>query len=128
MTTKTVRINTFRTTTRGLTAGVVNWNDLVNMDCLNLIDYGLHADTIAKATGLSKSQVYYRAKLAGQRLRDYRNGRGPVGRVLFTKFKVSSMNENVQNIVASYVQERTAKLEMIQQAKRKNKAKKKKKV
>jgi hypothetical protein len=69
----------------------IDWGDLENIDCVHLANYGLHAKTIGKATGLSRGQIYYRAKQVGVRLRDYRDGKGPVGHVLLRKFTVRSM-------------------------------------
>jgi len=39
---------------------------------------GFSARYIAERTGLSVGQTYYRLKLSGVHLRDYRNGVGPV--------------------------------------------------
>ena len=39
-----------------------------------LADRGFHAETIARATGLTKSQVYYRTGQLNIQLRSYRDG------------------------------------------------------
>lgn len=67
------------------------WNSIETLSCANLISYGLHGKTIGFATGLSCGQVYYRAKALGMHLRDYRDGRGPVGTVLLRRFTVRRM-------------------------------------
>ena len=83
----------------GLKNGRVDWNVIENLDCLTLIDHGLHAKVIAKATGLTMGQVYGRARASGQRLRDYRNGKGAIGAVLFKKFTVSNMTNGAKTAV-----------------------------
>jgi len=71
----------------------ISWSDIENIDCVNLVNYGLHGDIIAKATGLSRCQVYYRARQVGIKLRDYRDGRGPVASTLLRKFTVRKMGD-----------------------------------
>ena len=66
----------------------VNLRSSVNLTCLKLINYGFHASTINEITGLTHSQIYLRARLYGKKLRDYRNGLGPIGEVVIKKFKV----------------------------------------
>ena len=80
-------------TTKGLTNGRVCWNDdnTINLSCSFLADRGLHAHTIAKATGLSVGQVYYRCKQLGIRLRDYRNGKGAAV-YLIKNYSVKNLN------------------------------------
>lgn len=70
----------------------ISWSDIDNVDCINLVNYGLHAHTISKATGLSRSQIYYRARQVGVRLRDYRDGRGPVANILVKRFTVKDIS------------------------------------
>ena len=109
----------------GLKSNRVDWSGIENLDCLTLIDHGMHAATISKATGMSVGQVQYRAKLAGQRLRDYRDGCGPVGTVLFTKFKVSTMGKETKNAIKLVTKARAEKLTKIQSAQKKRKLKRK---
>lgn len=75
----------------------IQWNDEENIVCFHLVNHGLHGDTIARATGLSRAQVYYRAKRLGSRLRDYRDGRGPVASVILRRFTV---NKRIANITS----------------------------
>lgn len=75
----------------------IDWGDIGNIDCIHLANYGLHASTISKATGLSRGQIYYRNKQVGVRLRDYRDGKGPVGHVLLRKFTVKNMESASEN-------------------------------
>lgn len=69
----------------------IDWKDTANLVCAHLVNHGLHGDTIAVATGLSRCQVYYRAKCLGLHLRDYRNGKGPIAVNLLRKFCVRKM-------------------------------------
>lgn len=48
---------------------------------------GLHAKAIAGAVGVSVSQVYLACGHLKIRLRDYRDGRGPVGSKLVARVK-----------------------------------------
>lgn len=45
---------------------------------------GLHAKAIATATGISVWQVYQMCRQMKIRLRDYRDGRGPVGAAVYS--------------------------------------------
>jgi hypothetical protein len=71
---------------------VIVWGASVNVVCAHLINNGFHARTISAATGLSKSQVYYRARRLGLRLRDYRNGKGPIAATTLRRFAVRRIN------------------------------------
>lgn len=94
----------------GLKNGRVDWTGIENLDCLTLIDHGLHAGVIAKATGLTIGQVYGRARASGQRLRDYRNGKGAVGAILFKKFTVSNMTSGTKSAVRLATKSRVFKI------------------
>jgi len=76
----------------------IPWGQIENIDCVHLVSHGLHGHVIAKMTGLSVGQVYYRAKQMGYRLRDYRDGRGPIASVLVRRYSVKKMHheERVQ--------------------------------
>ena len=50
----------------------------VDFEAAILGSFGFSARHIAEKTGLSTGQAYYRLKLAGVKLRDYRNGVSPV--------------------------------------------------
>lgn len=78
----------------------IEWSAIENIDCINLVNYGLHGDTIAKAVGMSRGQVYYRAKQVGVKLRDYRDGRGPIARTLLRKFTVKKMGDDEMLMLA----------------------------
>lgn len=74
----------------GLNNGRVNFaENQINQACIEMALRGLHASTIGRATGLSVSQVYYRVKMHGFKMRDYRDGKGLLGQSLFTKYKIS---------------------------------------
>jgi len=77
----------------------IDWSMVDNLDCVNLVNHGLHGDTIARATGLSRGQVYYRAKCVGVRLRNYRDGKGPVAAVLLRRFTVKEVREETSEFV-----------------------------
>lgn len=111
-----------RRSRKGLKSGRIDWVGIENLDCLTLIDHGLHAHTIAKATGLTIGQVQYRAKAAGQRLRDYRNGTGPVGTILFTKFKVSTMKPGTKSAIRLATRARATRLIQIQASQKRRKS------
>jgi hypothetical protein len=95
----------------------IDWGHITNLDCIHLVNHGLHADAIARATGLSRGQVYYRAKRVGVRLRDYRDGRGPIASVLFRNFTVKKMTvarketlrASMEPVVTRRLQERSKK-------------------
>lgn len=70
----------------------ITWDAIENIDCVHLIGHGLHGHVIAKMTGLSVGQVYYRAKQMGFRLRDYRDGRGPIASTLVRNYTVHTMS------------------------------------
>ena len=70
----------------------IDWAQIDNLDCVHLVNHGLHGSTIARATGLSVGQIYYRAKRMGIRLRDYRDGRGPVAATMLRTFTVKKMS------------------------------------
>ena len=82
----------------------INWSSIKNIDCINLINHGFHAHTIAEATGLTVNQVYYRARQVGVCLRDYRNGCGPIGTILIRKFTVKKMSEVEQKVLCNNVE------------------------
>ena len=60
-----------------------------NKYAMNLARYGLHAKTIARCTGLTTGQVYYRLHKIGEHLRTYRNGKNEISERICTKFTVS---------------------------------------
>jgi len=55
--------------------GRIAWNSQVTQCCLTLAEWGLHYETIAKKTGLSKGALAYRFKKAGVRVRTFREGK-----------------------------------------------------
>lgn len=79
----------------GLTNGRVNFSEnQINQSCMEMAMRGLHGHTIAKATGLSVAQIYYRDHLPGFKMRDYRDGKGPIGVPLFTKYSITDGKMN----------------------------------
>lgn len=70
----------------------VDWNLPENLAAGMLSQYGLHAHAIAKATGLSVSRIYYRNKKTGIRIRDYRNGQGPIARVIIENYSIDRIS------------------------------------
>lgn len=52
-------------------------------ECLILGRFGMTVDTISSFTHLSRSQVTYRLKKAGIKIRDFRRGVGPYAEIVF---------------------------------------------
>lgn len=73
--------------------GRIDWQSINNLSCLQLAQHGFHAATIAKATGLTINQVYYRYREVGIQLRDYRNGKTAVSRVVMQKYSVKTIDD-----------------------------------
>ena len=61
----------------------------INQACMEMAMRGFHGHTIAIATGLSVVQVYYRVRLQGFKMRDYRDGKGPIGKSMVVKYTIS---------------------------------------
>jgi hypothetical protein len=74
----------------------IEWDDPSNFICVHLINHGFHGAAIARVTGLSVPQVYYRAKRMGLRLRGYRDGTGPVAYAILRRFTVRRGRTNVE--------------------------------
>ena len=66
----------------------INWSADENVACSFWADYGFHSDFIERMTGLNRSQISYRLRQCGKHLRDYRNGRTQVAKILIKKYKV----------------------------------------
>ena len=76
----------------GLNAkGRVDWSDVANLSCLLFVDHGLSAKAITRATRLSQNKIGYRCKMSKRRIRDYRDGTGPVARVLIQQWGVRTI-------------------------------------
>ncbi len=71
----------------------VDWDILNNLSFSQLAENGLHADVIAKASGLTVGQVHYRCKQLGMKLRDYRDGKTPTAELIISRYTVESMSE-----------------------------------
>lgn len=56
-----------------------------NIELITLANLGMTAGTIAEFTGLTESQVRYRMKRFGISVQDFRHGRGPIARMVFSK-------------------------------------------
>jgi len=69
----------------------IQWSDIQTVTCIHLASYGFHCTTIAKSTGLSESQVYYRLRSLGIKLKDYRNGLGTPAVTIIRKFSVDTI-------------------------------------
>lgn len=66
----------------------IDWSLPCNNLAAQLIKHGLHGHLIAKQTGLSVHAVYYRAKILGLRLRDYRNGIGKPAKTVLKTYTI----------------------------------------
>lgn len=71
--------------------GRINWDLPENLLAEVLSKYGLHAHAISRETGLSRSAIYYRNKILGIRIRDYRDGVGPVARQIFKEYNIRTV-------------------------------------
>lgn len=56
-----------------------------NIELITLANLGMTRNTISQFTGLSPYQVSYRLKYFGIRIKDFREGRGPIAGLVFTK-------------------------------------------
>lgn len=56
-----------------------------NIELITLANVGMTAQTIADFTGLSRGQVSYRLRYFGIRIKDFREGRGPIAGLIFRK-------------------------------------------
>lgn len=76
----------------GLTeSGRIDWENLSNILCAHLAQYGLHGQVIANNTGLSRAQVYYRLQKVGIKLRDYRDGETHPAREIINKYSIRTI-------------------------------------
>lgn len=62
----------------------VDWGGRITKTAVRLGGQGFHAETIARATGLTVNQVRYRLNKQGCALRDYRNGEGVAAKRILT--------------------------------------------
>ena len=73
-------------------SGRVDWRNVVNLSCLLLVDYGFSAKAISRATGLSYGKIQYRCSKGKRRIRDYRDGKGQIARVLVQRYNAKKMS------------------------------------
>jgi len=106
----------------GLRKGRIDWDNFINVDCIHLASYGFHGETIAKATGLTRLQVYTRIHRAGFKLRDYRNGIGPNAKILVTRFSVKSVSSTNKEMVRQDLDADIRKLKKDQTSRKKTKS------
>ena len=66
-----------------------------NIELITLANLGMTAQTIADFTGLTRGQVTYRLKYFGIRLKDFREGRGPIARLVFQRLSKPIVNESI---------------------------------
>ena len=74
--------------------GKVDWRSPVNLSCLLLVDYGLSAKAISRATGLSCGKIQYRCLRGKRKIRDYRNGKGQIARVLVQRYNAKRISSS----------------------------------
>lgn len=84
-------MNMTKTKTRTKRKGRIDWTDLRNILCVQLAEYGLHGQLIAKLTGLTRAQVYTRIQKVGRKLRDYRDGETQPARIVTKKYGIKTI-------------------------------------
>lgn len=67
---------------------------LENLSAIALAECGLTVKTIARATGLTPSQVVYRYRKAGISPMDYRRGMGPMADTILETYAVETANDD----------------------------------
>lgn len=71
--------------------------DLCNLSAVAMAEFGMTVKTIAKATGLTESQVTYRYRQAGVSPMNYRRGEGPFASEVLQKYSVKSASKQVHD-------------------------------
>lgn len=81
-----------KTSRAGLTkSGRIDWENLSNILCVHLAQYGLHGQVIANEVGMSRAQVYYRLYQVGIKLRDYRDGETYPAREIIKRYSIRTI-------------------------------------
>lgn len=81
----------------GLKGNKIDWEACENIICVQLAQYGLHGQTIANHTGLTRAQVYNRLQKVGIKLRDYRDGETQPARIVIEQYSIQSINTKTMN-------------------------------
>lgn len=88
----------------GLTkSGRIDWIDLHNLSCLQLVDLGFSTTTISRYTGLTPSQVATRCRKAGRRIRDYRNGQNTQAELLINTWSVDKLTVSTSRKLRKHI-------------------------
>ena len=69
----------------------IDWNAPNEILVGVLSHHGLHARAIGRITGISPSAVYYRNRKRGIRIKDYREGAGPVIENILSHYSVRTI-------------------------------------
>ena len=101
---------------------VITWNNI--NDCLPVFvaqDMPLHGKVLAKMSGLSLNQVYYRLRKAGISLSDVRNGLVGAGKDTVERYTVTNVSvRDIKDIVHNVQESETNKTKRAKKAKRKS--------
>lgn len=83
--------------------GRVVATELCNLSAIALAECGMTVKTIAKATGLTTSQVMYRYRKAGVSPMDYRRGTGEIASEVLSNYSVKTASEEVhEKLIEDY--------------------------
>jgi hypothetical protein len=78
---------------RTIVMGTTPLTTTADIQCLLMARLGQSVESISQTTGLSKSKISYRMKLAGIKLSDYRNGKSPIAQRMIQMAAVESRHQ-----------------------------------